>query len=111
MKKFTLIMAMAIISVFSHAQTKLFTIEDAAGLNRTLYPKRLSQLQWCGDSPRFAHVTGNYLLSETVKTGMQDTILDLINLNEKLKGHQVDTLKRFPSVTFSNPNVLWFNYG
>ena len=103
-------MAMAFISICSHAQTKLFTIEDATGLNRSLHPERLNQLQWCGDSPRFAHVTGNYLLSEHVNPHKQDTLLDLKTLNDKLAELEVKSLTRFPSVTFSNPTRLWFNY-
>ncbi len=99
---------MALFSVCSHAQTKLFSIEDATGLNRALYPKRLSQLQWCGDSPHFSFVDGNYLISESIKSAFSDTILDLDALNKQLTVMKVDSLKRFPSVTFSSPTGLWF---
>jgi len=106
----TIFMALAICSVFSHAQTKLFTIEEATGLNRSLYPERLNQLQWCGNSGHFSWVSGDYLISESVKSAVQDTILFLAILNEKLKGLHVDSLKRFPTVTFSSPESVWFTH-
>ena len=108
MKKMLLILAVALFSPGSHAQLTLFTLEDASGLNRTLYPERLNQLQWCGNSPRFAFVRGETLLSESVKTDAQDTLLALDTLNGKLADMQVTSPKRFPSITFSNPNEFWF---
>lgn len=108
MKKLTIILAIALVSLTCYAQTKLFTLEEATGLNRALYPERLSQLQWCGDSPRFSFVKGNSLIAETVQSARQDTILDLTTLNQQLSLLKADTLKRFPQVTFTTPATLWF---
>ncbi|MBE0646802.1 MAG: S9 family peptidase [Bacteroidales bacterium] len=108
MYKITIILAMALLSVCSHAQSRLFTIEDATGLNRSLSPKRLSQLQWCGGSMNFSLVEGNYLISESVKSAARDTLLDLNKLNGQLTEMKTDSLKRFPAVTFSSPSDLWF---
>lgn len=110
MKKITLILAIAIISHYTQAQTKLLTVEDATGLNRALFPAQLNQLQWCGDSPRFAYVNGKSLVSETINSGITDTLLDLETLNRKLVALSMDSLKRFPAVTFSTPNSLWFSH-
>jgi len=101
-------LAMALVSLCSHAQTKLLSIEDATGLNRALSPKRLSQLQWCGDSPHFSFVDGNCLISQSVKSSARDTILNLDALNKQLPELNSDSLRRFPAITFSSPGSLWF---
>jgi len=103
-----IILAMAVVSLCSHAQTKLLSIEDATGLNRALYPIRLSQLQWCGDSPHFSFVDNNSLITESVKSAKQDTTLTMTWLNEQLPVIGCKELKRFPSVTFSKPTEFWF---
>lgn len=90
------------------AQTKLLTLEDASGLNRAIYPERLNQLQWRGEGSCFAFVKDNYLLSEGLDPGNQDTLLTLEDLNARLARHITDTLSRFPSVTFSSKSKFWF---
>jgi len=109
MKKLTILLAITLLSIAGYPQTKLFTMEDATGLNRALYPERLSQLQWCGNSPRFSFVKENALMAETVQSATRDTLLDLKELNRELARLGTDTLKRFPSVTFSESPMLWFS--
>jgi len=100
MKNLTIILALSIVSLWSTAQTKTLTIEDATGLNRKLHPGKLSQLQWQGDSHSFAYVSNNQLVSGSVKRKRVDSILDLATLNAGLTEILEKPLKRFPSIQF-----------
>ena len=107
MQKFTLILALSLASLLSTGQ-KTFTIEEATGLNRKLYPKSLRQLQWQGDSHAFSYVSNNKLVSGTVKRKQVDTILDLDMLNIGLTEILKKPLKRFPSITFIDEEEFRF---
>jgi len=106
----TIILAGILIPLWSVSQMKLFTMEDATGLNRSLIPERLNQLQWCGDARRFAYVKDTCLLSEQVISSHRDTLLGLATLNTKLAALGMDSLKRYPAITFSMPAEFWFEH-
>jgi len=109
MKKIATILALALLSFWVNGQTKLFTIEEATGLDRTLNPDRLSQLQWRGESHSWAFVSNDKLVTATVgKTGV-DTLLPLQRLNEELKNILEKPLKRFPEIHFIDQESFRFH--
>jgi len=97
------------LQIFS--QTQLLTIEEATGLNRNLYPKRLSQLQWQGNSHSFSWVANDKLVSSTAGKESVDTILDLNTLNASCQAFLEKPLTRFPAITFDPSGTFWFKAG
>jgi dipeptidyl-peptidase 4 len=107
-KSLFLFLATAIVSMSLVAQNKSFTIEDATYLNRALFPKRLSQLQWCGSSNTFAWVANNALVTMEPKKVTPDTLISLTELNQALDLAEEDQLKRFPRITFDQDEAFYF---
>ena len=87
------------VSVQLWAQEKLFEPEDY--LNHDLYPKRMSNISWRGDTDNFTFIAKNSLVQKSAETANStDTILRLSDLNSRLEKLRIDDLSRFPSVTW-----------
>lgn len=91
------------------AQNQKLTLADAAYQNRSIFPKRLSNLQWI-DNETYAYVVNNALLQKTVKSEQCDTILRLIDLNTFLIKDGNDEMKRFPYIRMKDKNAFTFIY-
>ena len=99
---------MIFIPLVSLAQKKL-TIEDASGMNRDLYPTSLRNLQWIGSEDRFSWMDNNVLITRKATSTVSDTILTLKAFNQDLAKGNLDTLSRFPSVTWQNEDSFRFS--
>ncbi|MCX6234875.1 MAG: DPP IV N-terminal domain-containing protein [Bacteroidetes bacterium] len=111
MKPFTRIIILVFVLFVQqtlYAQDKLFTIEDASGMNEALRPKTLQNLQWRANSDLFAWIAANSLLSGNVMDEKRDTLLKLEVLNPLVINAGGDTLKRFPSVTWIEADKFMF---
>ncbi|PKP52958.1 MAG: S9 family peptidase [Bacteroidetes bacterium HGW-Bacteroidetes-1] len=90
------------------AQTKLFTPEDAAGLNTSLYPSAMSQLQWLADEDTFTYVDGRVMLKGNVHTSDLEQILTMDKINASLEEINVDSVKRFPQMKWITSQSAYF---
>ena len=92
------------------SQDKKFNIEDATGLNRALYPKRLSQLQWCGSSTTFSWVANDAVIAMDAQKMTTDTLLVLNKLNQMMNLSEDEMLKRFPRIHFDQDQSFYFTH-
>lgn len=104
-KLFTLLILF--IPLLSFSQKKL-TIEDASGMNRALYPSSLRNLQWMGETDRFTYQENNALLVRDAVKTTSDTLLRLREFNQAMKNSGMDTLVRFPAITWQNDLSFFF---
>ncbi len=94
---------------FSFAQEKLFNYEDAIYYNRSILPKRLSQLAWKTDGKSFTYVDKNTVIerrADNEKTA--DTVLSLNDFKNLTLFRDSLKLKRIPSFEWVGDNELTF---
>ena len=96
---------------FLFAQNRQLTIEEATNMNPKLNAANLSQLQWQPGTNKFFYVAKNALIQGSADKSGRDTLTWLEELNLQLKQNNLDTLKRFPVVTFLANNQFLFTTG
>lgn len=87
---------------------KKLTIEDASGMNREVYPSSLRNLQWIADDDRISWIDNNVLVSRKALSTVTDTIIKLRAFNADLRLSGLDTVARFPSVSWVDDNSFSF---
>ena len=97
---FNFVIAFLLVSGLIFSQDKMLTLEDAVYLNPEVLPKKLNQLQWMGKSENFTWVENNELIKCSVLTDEKKTIVRLDDFNAAFNDMNVDSIKRFPSITF-----------
>jgi len=113
MKKIIFIIALSFFLLPLHglyAQDKLLTIEDATWMNRALFPKSMSNLQWMGNSAYFAYVENNKILSGKAGNGKTEVLLSIDDLNAELNKIKEDSLKRIPGLHWLDKETFTFTY-
>jgi len=85
------------------AQQKQLTIDDL--MNRKLYPSSLSNLQWRSNN-LFTWNANNCIVQSEVKTGTNDSILTLDELNLVVEKNQQKKLKSIPAFKWENENTF-----
>ncbi len=103
-----------VLSVFSFAQNKQFTIAEATnGLSTTLAVKSVRQPSWQPGSHSFYQVVkegrDEYLVRTVFPSGTSDTIETLPHLNTSLYGK--DSLKGLPLFNWIDHDYAYFNNG
>ncbi len=93
------------------AQDKLLTIEDASYMNRELFPARVPQLQWIGDTDHYAYQNDNAIYKVSAKRGTETVLLDLDMLNTGLHLNGFDSLKRIPNLDIADHHSCYFSDG
>ncbi|MEJ2593727.1 MAG: DPP IV N-terminal domain-containing protein [bacterium] len=93
------------------AQDKLLTIEDASYMNRELYPARVPQLQWIGDTDDYAYQNDNIIYKVSAKRGTETVLLDLDMLNTGLHLNGFDSLKGLPRLDIADRHSCYFSNG
>lgn len=84
------------------AQDKLLTLKDAVYLNPNVLPKQMSQIQWMGNSNDFTWVENNQLIkSSPLAKGIRN-IVSLDDINAAFDDMNVDSIKRFPKITYED---------
>lgn len=82
------------------AQDKLLTADDAIFMNRALYPGRISQLQWIGQTDNYVYAKENAFYQVKARKGTETLLLDLDMLNKGMVNLGLDSLKRLPGLDF-----------
>ena len=93
------------------AQSKTLTIDDATNMNPKLNPANLSQLQWRPETRQYTYVAKNCLVQGSTAGTGRDTLVRLPDMNLVLKINKLDTLRRFPAITFRTTNKFCFTNG
>lgn len=93
------------------AQDKLLTLDDINNRNRALFPDRIPQLHWIGDSDDYAFAKENAIYKVTAKRGTETLLFDLDMLNKEMNLNGFDSLSRLPSVSFHDDKTCLFNTG
>jgi dipeptidyl-peptidase-4 len=106
MKKLILLIQLLSITLFSFAQNKQLTMQDAMSNARTtLAPENLSQIQFRYGTEDYVYAkrVGNapVWFSGNAKSKSDEPFLSLTQLNQKLKSAGRDTLKAMPMVQFN----------
>ncbi|MCB0737980.1 MAG: DPP IV N-terminal domain-containing protein [Bacteroidetes bacterium] len=97
MNKFLLTALVAVFSLSAIAQNKLFTIQDAAGMNFKFYTRGVSGLQWVDGTDWYSHMPkGDSMVVVDASTQKLVRSITLNQLNEWMNWQ--DSLKRFPQV-------------
>jgi dipeptidyl-peptidase 4 len=99
-KNIQLITGFIFLSFFLFGQDKLLTLKDCVYMNQSVLPKTLNQLQWMGESNDFVFVRNDTLIKGIVATGERIPLANLDDLNAGMEDMELDSLKRFPSVSF-----------
>ncbi|MFA5970800.1 MAG: DPP IV N-terminal domain-containing protein [Lentimicrobiaceae bacterium] len=100
---FTLLALLLMLVSQIFAQQKQLAIEDL--MNRKLYPSSLSNLQWRNNN-LFTWNANNCIVQGDVKTGTNDSILTLDELNLVVEKNQQKKLKSIPAFKWENENTF-----
>jgi len=108
--KLQIVTLSVILSFVTLGQDKQLTLEDAVYMNRNILPKRMNQLKWVGESNNFSFVSDNKLIKYQAKSVVHDTIVSLDDINTGFTDLGIDSIKRFPSITYINEFNFRFVY-
>jgi len=105
MKKMSILKSLILVSIlfvslFANSQDKQLTLKDAVYMNRAVLPARMSQIQWMGNSNNFSYVAKNSLIKGSASNEERDTIVNLDDFNAGMTDLQLDSIKRFPKITY-----------
>ena len=105
-------LALAFLFVLSplSAQKKQLTPEDAAFLNRDIFPVSMANLAWMGNSDSYAFREKDALVRGRVNAESRDTLLKSAALSEALVEAGGEELKRLPSVEWISETVFIFHH-
>ena len=106
-KNISLILVFLFATSLAFAQKKL-TIEDVSGMNRSVYPSSMRNLQWVPESNRFSFLENNALLTRKADKTVPDTLVRLSEMNPALKKASFDTLARFPFISWEDESSFLF---
>ncbi len=108
--KLSFLLACTFYSIFSVAQNKLLTIQEAVLKGRsTLAPKRLQGLSFINGTTKFSYVDNNSIKIGDNATGKTNDVISLKELNAQLKLSTKDTLAALTSITWKNANQFYFS--
>ncbi|WP_262151147.1 S9 family peptidase [Chryseobacterium foetidum] len=109
MKLHKLSLMMILLGGTAFAQTQKFTMAEAVnGLRTNLAVKNISQFSWSADGKSYINAVKNGYLITDIKTGKQDT---LVSLNQLNKGLAENKLKGFPQVKFTDASKGYYMSG
>jgi len=101
-----------LLSLSSHAQDKLLTIQEAVLKGRTdLAPKRLQNIQFIPGANAFFYIDNGKVIKGDNATGKTSEWFTLSTINAALKNTKRDTLKAFTIIQFKDANSCWFYQG
>ncbi|KQS94178.1 DPP IV N-terminal domain-containing protein [Chryseobacterium sp. Leaf394] len=106
MKLHKLSLMMIVLGGTAFAQTQKFTMAEAVnGMRTNLAVKNISQFSWSADGKSYINAVKNGYLITDLKTGKQDT---LISLNQLNKGLAENKMKGIPQVKFTGASKGYF---
>ncbi len=92
-------------------QEKLLTLEDVSYQNPAVFPARIQQLQWIGETDDYAYAKENAIYKVSAKRGTETLLFDLDMLNKEMHNNGYDSLKRLPSLRFNQDKSCRFSKG
>lgn len=105
-----LLLFLVFYAINGFAQDKLLTLKDAVYLNPKVLPKQMRQLQWMGNSNDFSWVENNELIKSSVLSDEKRTIVSLDDINAAFEDMSVDSIKRFPKISYTDDANFNFTY-
>jgi len=113
MKRVIMLLFILYLGTFSPAQDKCFTLEQAIlGSRDEFRIENLSGLQWMGESNEFCYVdtlNDQYgLIKGTIDSDHMTMLLSLDSLNKALSALNIDQLRRFPSIHWTEEKSFYF---
>lgn len=96
------------LSTSINAQEKQLTLEDAVYMNPSIFPKRMSQLMWMGNSNNFSYVKKNELLKASAKSEDHKVVCNIDDINAGLTDLRVDSIKKFPRIQYLTESKVRF---
>ncbi|MDZ7743192.1 MAG: S9 family peptidase [Bacteroidota bacterium] len=105
---FSIVMMMAV--TFLTAQEKQLSLQEAAYMNRSVFPEYMNQLQWMGDSDKFAYVENNKVVAGRATSEKRDSLFGVDELNAGLNKLQLDSIKRMPRIDFIGESLAMFSH-
>jgi dipeptidyl-peptidase-4 len=93
--------------LIGQSQKKL-TIEDASGMNRSVFPASLKNLQWMGESDRFTYVENNAVIVKKAEITTPDTLIRLGEFNRIMSGSGFDTVSKIPAFSWLDETSMTF---
>jgi len=103
-----LISAIFLLNPAVFSQDKQLSIEDASFMNRSLFPERLSNLQWVDNTDQLTFLDNNTIVRVKVPSMKKDSIFRLSDLNTAIAQLDIDELKRFPFINWRNDKDFYF---
>jgi len=97
---YTLISFLVLFTFNGFTQDKLLTLKDAVYMNPDVLPRQMKQIQWMGTSNDFTYVENDELIKCSVLTDEKRAIVNLDDFNAAFEDMNVDSIKRFPSITY-----------
>ena len=112
MKKISLLIALICLSAgYTYAQDKkMLTPSDAAYQNYALYPERMN-VKWLGDTDKYVFSdkeNSNNLMVKDVNGKEAEILLTFDQINSYLNQAGLDSLKRFPNLTWLDANRAYY---
>jgi|APSaa5957512576_1039674.scaffolds.fasta_scaffold05384_3 dipeptidyl-peptidase 4 len=108
---FAVVFFISLSAFLLNAQDKQLTINDAVvGQWTNLRPENMSNLQWRGDLEYFTFIKENKLIQQSTKSSREKTLLCLDGLNKILSKNKIDSIKRFPAVSWTDNNTFLFKH-
>lgn len=109
MKKIFLIILLAITALSIDAQEKkLLTAEDAAYINREVFPQR-QYFKWLGDENFIIFSENGDLMVKDAMGNRTKTYLKFDEFSEIVKKTGLREMKRIPNMKWTSRNTAWFN--
>jgi dipeptidyl-peptidase-4 len=97
-------------SSFLSGQDKQLTLQDAVYMNPTIFPQRMNQLQWMGNSDFFCYVESDTLFRASSVKGSEQPVVVLDDLNAGMADLGLDSVKRFPRFRFLDDLTIRFSH-
>ncbi len=108
MKRIFVFALLLVFVIQGFAQKKELSVEDANYMNAALYPVRISNLNWMEKVDYYTYAKDNAIYVVTAKRGTEKLLLDLDMLNGDLNRNNIDSVKRIPSMKFSDKDNCKF---
>ena len=90
------------VQITAYAQTKTLTAADASWLNPKVFPARVQQLQWLGNSDQYVMAKQNKMIAVAASNGKEQLLFNLETFNRDLQKAGKEKRSHFPRFQFKN---------
>ena len=96
-----------------YAQDKMFTLEDCIGLNRSVYPTSIQNLQWIPGTDNYSFLRNDTLYKGNVNNSKDEVILTGTTISNAFKSRpslKISSFYRLPSITWLDNESFSFTF-